>query len=344
MSEVDVAVIGAGPAGCAAAIACARAGLHVQVLERNRFPRDRPGETLHPGVEPLLRQLGVWDRVVGAGFLRHEGHWISWGAEPRFEAFGSDENGPWLGLQAWRAELDRILLAGASDAGAMISQPERAVGILAENGRVTGVRTENRILPARYVVDASGSGNLLGRELGLNRVIRSPRLIARYGYAHGCHLSRDMVPTISADQDGWTWTAQVKPGLFAWTRLNVGGSPPRRNWQPGEVNELNTYGGSHGADVTWRALDRPAGMGYFVAGDAAAVLDPAASHGVLKALMSGILAARRIVQTLQEGVDELDAAADYCQWTRSWFAHDVQRLTELYSIFPVFAARGSVAE
>jgi flavin-dependent dehydrogenase len=65
------------------------------------------------------------------------------------------------------------------------------------------------------------------------------------------------------------------------------------------MNELNAYGGSHGADVTWRALVRPSGIGYYVIGDAAAVLDPACSHGLLKALMSGMLTARCIVQSLQ---------------------------------------------
>lgn len=337
MSTIDVAVIGGGPAGCAAAIACARAGLRVEVLERSRFPRDRPGETLHPGGQPLLQQLGVWERVEQAGFLRHAGQWIIWGAEPRFEPFGSDENGPWLGLQTWRADLDQILLDGAREAGAVISQPVRAIGILETNGRVTGVRTEHGILPAKYVVDACGSGHWLGRALGLKQDVRSPRLVARYGYVRGSLPSQDTSPAITAGREGWTWIAPVAPDLIAWTRLNVGGDPPERGWRPPELNDLEAYGCGHGADVTWRRLDRPAGKGYFVVGDAATVLDPASSHGVLKALMSGMLAARRIVQTLQEGVDAKEAAADYCQWMRSWFDHDVKRLTELYSIFPGFA-------
>jgi flavin-dependent dehydrogenase len=338
MSDVDVAVVGAGPAGCATAIVCARAGLRVEVLERSLFPRDRPGETLHPGVEPLLRQLEVWDRVLSAGFLRHEGNRVTWGAEPRFQAFGSDARGPWLGMQAWRADLDRIMIDAARDAGAAIAQPERATGILEANGRVIGVRTESRTLRAKVVVDAAGGGHWLGRALGLKRVHRSPRLIARYGYAHADAGFPETAPTLTADETGWTWIARVKPTLLAWTRLNVVGAPQGRDWRPETLKGLAPYGNSHGADVRWRALDPPAGNGYFVVGDAAAVLDPAASHGVLKALMSGMLAARRILQSLREGVDEEEAAADYSQWVRAWFTHDVHKLTELYAIFPTFAA------
>src|SRR3712207_7880194 len=49
--------------GAAAAITAAQGGLEVAVVEAVRFPRPAPGETLHPGVEPLFRQLGVWSAV-----------------------------------------------------------------------------------------------------------------------------------------------------------------------------------------------------------------------------------------------------------------------------------------
>ncbi|CAA9514798.1 MAG: hypothetical protein AVDCRST_MAG67-3023, partial [uncultured Solirubrobacteraceae bacterium] len=65
--DADVAIVGTGPAGAAAAIACARSGLRVALLERSRLPRERPGETLHPGVEAPLRELGVLERVLAAG-------------------------------------------------------------------------------------------------------------------------------------------------------------------------------------------------------------------------------------------------------------------------------------
>jgi 2-polyprenyl-6-methoxyphenol hydroxylase-like FAD-dependent oxidoreductase len=116
MSDVDVLVIGAGPAGCAAAIGSARSGLTTALLERAAFPRDRPGETLHPGVESLFRALGVANRILSRGFLRHDGHWVQWAGPARFEAFGGDASGAWRGFQAPRAELDAMLLERARDA------------------------------------------------------------------------------------------------------------------------------------------------------------------------------------------------------------------------------------
>ena len=108
--RADVVVVGAGPAGAAAAITSANAGLKVVILDRQAFPRDRPGETLHPGVERPLSDLGVLAAVSRAGFPRHEGIWVRWDGPLRLVRYGRDEAGPWLGLQAWRADFDAILL------------------------------------------------------------------------------------------------------------------------------------------------------------------------------------------------------------------------------------------
>lgn len=102
----DVLIIGSGPAGSAAAIACAQRGLQVVLIERELFPRSHPGETLHPGVEPLLKQLGAIEPVLAAGFLRHTGNWVQWEAQKHFVPFGEDDSGAWLGFQAWRADFD----------------------------------------------------------------------------------------------------------------------------------------------------------------------------------------------------------------------------------------------
>src|SRR4051794_25366150 len=81
----DLLIIGAGPAGCAAAISARRHGLTVMMLEASAQPRRVPGETLHPGIEPLFARLGVAAQVARAGFHRHAGIRIGWDAPARFE-------------------------------------------------------------------------------------------------------------------------------------------------------------------------------------------------------------------------------------------------------------------
>lgn len=330
MSEFDVVVVGAGPAGAATAIHCARAGLAVAIVERAPFPRARPGESLHPGVEPLFRQLGVWSEVEACEFLRHAGVWRAWHHEPAFEAFGSDPRGPWLGLQACRSTLDEILLRAATTAGATLMQ-EAAGDVVFEDGRVRGVATRRATVKGRFLVDAAGDRGWLGRRLDIPVEKRSRELIAQYGYARGRAAPFDDAPHLVADHQGWTWIARVEPDLYAWTRLDVTGRRADSRDPPAPLAGLRVERVS-AADVTWRISTRPAGAGYFMVGDAASVVDPASSHGVLKAIMSGTLAAQAICGVGVRWAED-EAAEGYSRWLRDWFEHDVAHLRESYRVF-----------
>ena len=139
--DADVVVVGGGPAGSAAAIACATRGLSVVLCERERSGRERPGETLHPGIEPLLRQLGIADRLARVVGARHAGIWIEWGGPRRFEAFGGDASGPWNGIQAWRADFDALLLTRARELGVEVRQPCAVTGAMMRDGILHGLET-----------------------------------------------------------------------------------------------------------------------------------------------------------------------------------------------------------
>jgi flavin-dependent dehydrogenase len=325
-----VVVVGGGPGGSAVAVECAGAGLSVALVEGAAFPRERPGETLHPGVEPLFERLGVSVSVRAAGFLRHEGNWVEWGGPRRFEGFGADGRGAWRGYQAWRERLDSILLDRARESGVRVIQPCRALSPLLDGARVRGVKTDAGELVSNFVVDAAGGRHWLARRLGLGFVRRSPPLFARYGYVKGSCPARDEAPAVVAEPGGWTWTAKVKPDLYQWTRLSLDGGRPSRR-PPAEFDGLEPCGPPRGADVTWRAASSPAGPGYFLVGDAAAVLDPASSHGVLKAMMTGMLAAHSI-RLVTGGADEGRVSESYRRWVRDWFEHDVSKLKQLYSV------------
>ena len=332
--SVDVVVVGAGPAGSAAAITAAMAGLKVLIIEREQFPRSAPGESLHPGVQPLLRQLGVEDAVLSAGFLRFPGHIVCRDGTDTFQAFGSDNDGPWLGFQAWRPEFDAILLNRARDLGVTIWQPCSDIAPLLSDETLYGVESANGTVEAKFVVDATGRWQLLSRWLNLRWTQHGPARFAWFGYAKGTPSVSVDVPRLNFGSDAWTWVARVREDLVQWTHLRHDNERPAADWLPSELKGMRAVGPINGADVTWRIAEHPAGPGYFLTGDAAAILDPASSHGVLKALMSGIQAGYLSHKVLSEFAPSVEAETAFREWMKSWFHHDVSRLSELYAGSP----------
>jgi flavin-dependent dehydrogenase len=325
----DVVVVGGGPAGTATAIAACNAGLRVLLLERDLVPGERPGESVHPGIEPLLDRLGALPDVLSAGFLRHDGHWSTWGGPRRFVPFGGDERGPWRGFQLWRPTFDRLMLERAGRAGARVIRPCRDVRPLVDGETVVGVEWLGGVTRAPFVVDATGPRRWLARALGLPVQREGPRRVAWFGYGRGACPAADAAPSIVADASGWTWTARVQPDVYQWVRLPWDGARPARDWEPHELEGLARLRPTRGADVTWSCVRPCAGAGFFLAGDAAVILDPSSSHGVLRALMSGIAVADRIASILRGACPDAEARA-YDAWLRGWFVHDVKRSWEAY--------------
>lgn len=333
MNNFDVIVIGAGPAGCSAAISCAQHGLKVAIVERLFFPRHRPGETLHPGVEPLLKKLGLIELILNGGFIRPVGSWVKWEKERHFVPFGQDDSGPWRGFQIPRATLDGLLLVKAIESGVAVLQPCHAQKVLLEKGRVIGIQTATGQLFCRHLVDASGNHGWLARQLGLGTQLYSPPLTALYGYKRG--NVEDSALGIFADRLGWYWAAHIGPQQYQWTRLYFAHDQRcRASAAPASFASLACAGKIQGADVTWRTCKQSAGNGWFLIGDAATVLDPGASHGVLKALMSGMMAAQCIVDAQAVPRHTNAISLQYHQWIMDWFQHDVEKMLEFYRAHP----------
>ena len=325
----DVIVVGGGPAGSCAAIRCSQWGLRVLLLEREAFPRNRPGESLHPGFEGILGQLGVLEIVLDAGFLRFDGNHVVHNGKASFEPFPIANNRV-SGLQASRPEFDALLLEHARQMDVEIIQPGRGLVPAMSGGRVTGVESTEGKLESGFVIDAAGRGQWLARHMDLDIHVRSPRWIAHYAYVEGECPVRDDNPAFFVDDTGWTWTVRVRPGLYNWTRLNVYGHAMAENFIPGELANLKQVGPIGSADVTWRMIPSCAGAGYFLCGDAAAVLDPTSSHGVVKAMTSGVLAAEAIAKIASQTQTEENAVEEFRRTFQAWFEHDAARLKTDY--------------
>lgn len=330
-SGFHVLVIGAGPAGTAAAIRAARKGLKVALVERADFPRDLPGEALHPDVEPLLIQLGVADAISDCGFIRYPGWILERSGERNFIPFIDASGRVLFGYQAWRASLDSTLLAQASRLGVQVFQPARVLDVSIRAGRVAGLRVDSRELAGRYVIDATGSRQWLARKLGLQVRTVSPGLIARYAYfAEDPGLG--VIPVFREEPGGWTWMARVKTDCCQYVHLSLSeGSDAPVPFAPRWLDGVQPISRPRGADVTWRIVPECAGAGYFLCGDAAATLDPAASSGVARALAAGIKAADLIAEVAAGGIDETEAASEYRSWLVDEFTAQACALGERYA-------------
>lgn len=337
----DLIVIGGGPAGCAAAISATERGLSVLLLERLLAPRERPGESLHPGAEALFEQLGVAGTLRLANIHRHRGCHLQTAEGHSYRMFGADADGPWQGFQIRRDLLDNLLIDESRQRGARVMQGVAAQRIHRnQDGRPDGVTAGGSRYEGRWIVDASGDTSWLRRQLGVSVESHSPQLFAWYGYVDGWPPRCDGNPQLIVESEGWTWVAPLGEQQCAWVCLSIGADAARPTKPPALLASCAPIGPVRGKDVSWRILKQVSGRGFFVVGDAASVIDPASSHGVLTALTTGIMAAHSIAQ-IQNGIlAETAGIALYHHWLRSAFKADVQILQSLYRELGILKAEG----
>jgi flavin-dependent dehydrogenase len=332
-TDFDVIVVGGGPAGAATAIHCSRRGLRTLILESRNYTGSLPGESLHPGMETLFRSLGVEAQVNQANFLRHPGRMVVSGMESVFEPFGSDDRGDWLGYQADRVRLHEILLQQAVACGATLSRRNASVHAVSRDKRVEGIVTNRGTFTPRVVVDAAGSEQWLARQLGVRCTRVSPPLIAEFGWVQPSEDRKSLrIPEFRMDGAIWEWIAPIDDDRHGWVRLDLMRQRLSKQVSPPAcLRESVPIGKTSARDVTWKIARPCAGQNYFMVGDAAWVLDPASSHGVFKAIVSGLVAGEAIANSLSGEADAEQQQCAYTGWAENWFCADAAALIASYS-------------
>lgn len=218
-NSADVIVVGGGPAGAYTAWSLASSGVNVLVLDRARFPRDKPcSEYLSPEASRLLDAMGVLGDVEGAGAARLSGMRVrapsgammqgDFSALPAYRAYRD------YGLALRRPILDAILLERARAAGAGVCESTQVTNVLRErSGTVIGVVTrDGRELKSRIVIGADGLRSVVASRVGLARRWRTPRRIAIVTHYDGV---AGMAPygEMHVSADGYLGLAPVGSGL-----------------------------------------------------------------------------------------------------------------------------------
>ncbi|MEM9271966.1 MAG: tryptophan 7-halogenase [Cyanobacteria bacterium P01_F01_bin.143] len=324
----DVVIVGSGPAGLAAALSLLLANMQVVIVEARNFPRDRCGESLHPGVESLLKHIDAQSILKEAEYLRFGGIWFDSLGEQEYHAFGSDEDGPWQGYQAWGADFDSRLQALALARGAQLIT-SKATGVLKQGDRVVGIETSCGLnINAKVTLDASGRKHWLASQLEIPIDTFSPKLMAQTKYLeinYSLDNEKSNLPRFSFDKYGWTWQADIKPNLRCVTRLDWDGRCRDTSFH----NQAGTLG-ARGGDVTWRCVSKLAGEGYFILGDSAMVLDPASSRGVIMALLSGVITAEYAAKIIVDQQLEVALTLSYERQMKMRFHNARRNLIRIY--------------
>jgi flavin-dependent dehydrogenase len=362
--EVDVAIIGAGPAGSALATYLAREGKKVVIFEREQFPRFRIGESLLPLNMQLFRELGVEAEMEKRFIRKYAANFCDrWGRRqnryPFANAFNRDY--PYC-YQVERAELDQMLLDNAVKHGAQVYMPWTVREALYEGDTAVGVRAEANdgrdsiTVRCKVVADCSGRAAFLGSRQKLKKEITLDTRTAFY--SHFENVARDSGERegdiqIVAFPHGWFWMIPFKGNTtsvgmvvtdsYLRQRNQIAaGRPAERN--VGRHDESNAAIAGHEETVNDAFLmktiedneyvaerlknarqkfparsipnfsyvmDRYAGDGYVMVGDAGAFLDPVFSSGVFLTMKSAQLVARDILRAFGENDFRAHQFADY---------------------------------
>jgi flavin-dependent dehydrogenase len=175
MAGHDVIIIGAGPAGSAAAAILAEHGRRVLVLEREKFPRYHIGESLLPFTYQPLERLGMIEKLKQSAFTKkYSVQFISPDGKASQPFYFFDRYDRETVAQTWqvmRAEFDEMLLNNARDKGAEVIEEISVKELIWEGKQVVGVRAitkdgEEKEFRAPLTFDATGKEALTATRYG----------------------------------------------------------------------------------------------------------------------------------------------------------------------------------
>jgi flavin-dependent dehydrogenase len=336
--DVDIVVIGGGPAGAITALRLQRFGFRVRLIEQAKFPRSHIGEAITEGVLRQLKFLGLEHVLEKSGYLGFSTA-ETWWNEDQFVSSVAPPGTATID----RGAFDQALLAVAAKDGVEVRLGEcvHKVIRIARGWRIlvdTSAGLESTT--TRYVVDASGRRSVFPRR----RETTSETTIALYAYWRGSEVST--APRVRAGRNFWCWGAPISSRGYNVTVFTdpdtlrlVRGDLQTRYFDFLARSEMIPV--HKGLVLTSRVLACDAtsyldfastGHEFIKVGEAAFGIDPLASMGIQKAIQSGIWAAIVANTVLRRPGDDITAQAFYTESLQRSATKHAAWASEIYGL------------
>lgn len=326
----DVAIIGTGPSGLAAAIRCLKNNLTCLSITGRIDDMDlpfqsTPAESIHPGVESLLKMLSAEETMSSCS----RGNYTDIYDGTISQELGSDENGKWAGCHMDKPRMLKSLLSIALNYGLNVLANDKIHTIL-DHGEHIEIKTANgKILKSRFVIDGSGRSQVIGQLLKLEKEYFSAPIICWTGLTKvtDTNVMDNLRTSFFMGGSQSTWLAPEINSCCTWTQISMEKlktyTPPKILAAYPLISQIQVY------NMRWRLYNRLQIGKIFLCGDAAGVLDPSSGQGILMSLMSAIMAADAVASTVHGMAELRNAGNHYNAWFQESYRRKAEQLSNL---------------
>jgi geranylgeranyl reductase family protein len=327
MDATDVVVVGAGPAGSAAAYFLAAGGINVTVVDKSKFPRDKTcGDGVGPRAVAMLEKMGLLEWVSSGSYYRCDKVRLFASSGDYFEATIPSEDAEFTNFYITpRHELDLKLIETAVSAGATFLSESKATSIIRSDGFPTAVRIKSsdreKEIQCKVVVCADGTYGTFAKFTEIER--SRPQSFAIRAYYSNIKGLDDCINIVIDKQipEGYAWvfptstsTANIGLGIndYVLKKNNLSVREMLKRFiKEGDIGPVDIREAVLESEIKGAYLRMGNGKhpvvadGIILIGDAASLVSPLSGEGIAYALESGELAA----QTILGALDKRDVSA-----------------------------------